>query len=166
MTSFRRGVGYCQNADCPDHLKGVFLINHGDTFYCPTCRRYGMVVQEVGSAENQKEIFKEARIEYNYDPSRQVYQEIAIVRDNSILGPANIYVLRSPLIKTEKRALKVAEAILSNLQRFGLQNGAPRETETVLSLDDSREDFKEKLRALQRDLENSHLSRNREGVSA
>lgn len=159
MSGFRRGVGYCENVECQDYLKGVFLINHGETFYCPSCRHYGMVVQEVGSADNSHEIFKEVRVEYNYDPSRKVYQEIGIVRDDSVPFPANIYVLRSPLIKTEKRALKVAEAILSSLQRFGIQDGTPRQDETVLYFDDSREEFSQKLQALRANLENSYLSR-------
>ena len=35
----KRGVGYCENTDCEDYAKGVFLLNHGDTFYCPRCRQ-------------------------------------------------------------------------------------------------------------------------------
>jgi len=38
MASMKRGVGYCENTDCEDYAKGVFLLNHGDTFYCPRCR--------------------------------------------------------------------------------------------------------------------------------
>ena len=39
MASMKRGVGYCENTDCEDYAKGVFLLNHGDTFYCPRCQK-------------------------------------------------------------------------------------------------------------------------------
>ncbi len=59
--------------------------------------------------------------------------------------------LQSPLIKTEKRALKVAEAILANLNRYrGLLNDdeIPRTTEIIISFDDPFETFQEKLHQL------------------
>ena len=71
-----------------------------------------------------------------------------------------MYTLQSPLIKTEKRALKVAEAILANLNRYrGLLNGdeIPRTTEIILSFDDPLDDFREKVRQLGRELEQSGL---------
>ena len=48
MASMKRGVGYCENTDCEDYAKGVFLLNHGDTFYCPRCRQLGKVEKERG----------------------------------------------------------------------------------------------------------------------
>ena len=114
----KRGVGYCENTDCEDYAKGVFLLNHGDTFYCPRCRQLGKVEKERGFYTGNTDIFKEVRVEYNFDPINSVYREIAIVRDESLWGRNNVYTLQSPLIKTEKRALKVAEAILANLNRY------------------------------------------------
>ena len=134
----KRGVGYCENTDCEDYAKGVFLLNHGDTFYCPRCRQLGKVEKERGFYTGNSDIFKEVRVEYNFDPINGVYREIAIVRDESLWGRNNVYTLQSPLIKTEKRALKVAEAILANLNRYrGLLNGddIPRTTEIIRSLD-------------------------------
>ncbi len=55
------------------------------------------------------------------------------------------------MIKTESRALKVAEAILANLSRDpGLVNSdeIPRTTEVILSLDSSPEEFSRQLKAL------------------
>ena len=118
MASMKRGVGYCENTDCEDYAKGVFLLNHGDTFYCPRCRQLGKVEKERGFYTGNSDIFKEVRVEYNFDPINGVYREIAIVRDESLWGRNNVYTLQSPLIKTEKRALKVAEAILANLNRY------------------------------------------------
>jgi len=76
----KRGVGYCENTSCEDYAKGVFLLNHGDTFYCPRCRQLGKVEKERGFYTGNTEIFKEVRVEYNFDPINSVYREIGIVR--------------------------------------------------------------------------------------
>ena len=89
-----------------------------------------------------------------------MYREIAIVRDESLWGRNNVYTLQSPLIKTEKRALKVAEAILANLNRYrGLLfffNNTPT-TEIILSFDDNFEEFSRKLEQLSKEWEASGL---------
>jgi ribosomal protein S27AE len=160
MARMKRGVGYCQNTECEDYAKGVFLLNHGDTFYCPRCRQLGKVEKERGFYTGNSDIFKEVRVEYNYDPIHGIYREIAIVRDESLWGRNNVYTLQSPLIKTEKRALKVAEAILANLNRYrGLLSGddIPRTTEIILSFDESRDEFTRKLRQLSKEWEASGL---------
>lgn len=162
VREMKRGVGYCMRTECEDYAKGVFLLNHGNTFYCPRCREVGTVKAEVGSFSGEAEVFKEVRVEYNFDPINERYQETAIVRDESLWGRNNVYTLQSPLIKTERRALKVAEAVLANLNRFGLTpNGIPRTTETILSFDDSAEEFARKCRILEAELENSALKQSR-----
>ncbi len=164
MARMRRGVGYCENTECEDYAKGVFLLNHGDTFYCPRCRQLGKVEKERGFYTGNSDIFKEVRVEYNFDPINGVYREIAIVRDESLWGRNNVYTLQSPLIKTEKRALKVAEAILANLNRYrGLLNGdeIPRTTEIILSFDEPYEEFRRKVEQLGRELEQSGLRETR-----
>lgn len=159
--SVKRAVGYCEKVDCEDYAKGVFLLNHGDTFYCPRCRDKGEVVPERG-IHNAKDgvSFKEVRVEFNYDPINRCFKEIGIVRDESIWGSGNTYTLFSPLIKTEKRALKVAEAILANLQRYAdiLDDGIPRTSETIISFDDDIDIFTDKMRRLAAEWENSNLS--------
>ncbi len=144
----KRGVGYCEDTDCEDYAKGVFLLNHGNTFYCPRCQKLGHVEEERGSAANGALVFKEVRVEYNFELTQRKYREIAIVRDESLWGRNNVYTLQSALIKTEARALKVAEAILANLNRYpGVLDGddIPRTTEVILSWDDSLADFAQKL---------------------
>ena len=111
----RRGVGYCMNTGsievegCEEYAKGVFLLNHGDNFYCPRCRHLGTVVKETGTAVygGGNAPFKEVRCEFNYDPCTEKFREIAIDRDEAIWGTGSKYTLLSPLIKTEKRALKL-----------------------------------------------------------
>jgi ribosomal protein S27AE len=157
----KRAVGYCENTDCEDYAKGVFLLNHGENFHCPRCRQLGSVEAEQGFHTGDSDIFKEVRVEFNYDPINGVYREIGIVRDESLWGRCNVYTLQSPLIKTEKRALKVAEAILANLNRYrGLlgQGEIPRTNEILLSFDDTNEEFSRKLKQLSKEWENSALA--------
>lgn len=171
----KRGVGYCmqvgssEHEGCEDYSKGVFLLNHGDRFDCPRCRMRGIVVPERGYTPilrsppgTNEAVYKEVRVEYNYDPVAARYREIAIVRDESVEGSGNKYVLMSPLIRTEKRALKVAESLLANLQRYAnfLGDGdddIPKVTEFILSFDDEAPEFQRKLKALSEELGNSTL---------
>ena len=165
--NMKRAVGYCQNAGsaghegCEDFAKGVFLLNHGETFYCPRCRQLGEIQPERGFAERFNDApYKEVRVEFNYDPNSKTFREIAIVRDEAVWGSGSKYTLLSPLIKTEKRALKVAEAILANLQRFAdlAEDGIPRTTEVIISFDEDIEVFTQKMRRLGEDWENSSLA--------
>ncbi len=168
----KRGVGYCMNTGsletegCEEYAKGVFLLNHGNNFYCPRCRHLGKVVKEVGQADrgDNDAPFKEVRVEFNYDPCTGKFREIAIVRDEAIWGTGSKYTLLSPLIKTEKRALKVAEAVLANLQRYAELAGEdeiPRCTEVIISLDDNPAIFLKKMKALGESWQQSSLSQAR-----
>ncbi len=163
----KRGVGYCmntgslENKGCEEYAKGVFLLNHGTTFYCSRCLCMGTVVMETGKAEHHgRAPFKEVRCEFNYDPLAEKFREIAIVRDEAIWGRGAKYTLMSPLIRTEKRALNVAEAILANLQRYSELAGGdeiPRCTEVIISLDEDMSIFSEKMKALGEAWEQSSL---------
>ena len=160
----RRAVGYCEQDQCDDYCKGVFLLNHGQTFMCPRCREEGAIIPEKGSYSGTSNVFKEVRVEYNWDNVNHEFREIAIVRDESLWGRCNTYTLKSPLIKTERRGLKVAEAILSNLNKFSnmtdLDNGEiPGTLETLLNFDNSPEVFKASLDKLAEELLKSPLAR-------
>jgi hypothetical protein len=164
MSRASRGVGYCQNSHCEDFGKGVFLLNHGTTFSCPDCRQQGRVETERGFARGESKVFREVRVEYNYDPEQHAYRDVAIVQDISLWGDTSSYTLRSPLVRTEKRALKVAEAILANLNRAPdhlAPDEIPTAAETVLCLDSSREDFDRKLEQLAKEWEASGLCASR-----
>lgn len=160
----KRAVGYCETVKCEDYAKGVFLLNHGNTFLCPRCRAEGSVVPERGSYTGTSGVFKEVRVEFCYCAVYHKYDAIAVVRDESLWGRCSTYVLQSPLIKTEQRALKVAEAVLSNLnkysQMFDLDKGdIPSSTETWLTFDMPRDEFKVKLDELAEELAKSPLAR-------
>ena len=167
--AMKRAVGYCttvgggsQGGGCEDYAKGVFLLNHGETFYCPRCRELGLVVAERGISDHKDGVpFKEVRVEFNYCAVNSRFKEIAVVRDEAIWGSGSRYTLFSPLIKTEKRALKVAEAILSNLQRYSELADAediPRTTEIIVSFDEDIKEFSKQMDKLGQEWENSSLA--------
>lgn len=158
----KRSVGYCTAKECEDYMKGIFLLNHGDTFYCPRCKHLGFVEPESGRSKGSLGIYKEVRIEYDYDPLQKKYRGLAIVRDESLWGECNVFYFQSPLIRTEKRALKVAEATLSNLNiqdRPLLPGELPYATEMVMSFDVSREQFAKEIGKLETRLENEAFNR-------
>jgi hypothetical protein len=175
----RRGVGYCTNLGsrdeqgCSDYAKGIFLVNHGKDFTCPVCNKSGTIVMEQGiPSKRLAEPYKEVRVEFNFDPVHMKFQGIAIVRDEAIPTQGSKYTLLSPLIKTENRALKVAEAILGNLQRdsgigdsgigdSGIGDsgiGIPGTGETIISLDDDSESFTQRMKTLGDEWQKSSLA--------
>lgn len=159
----RRAVGYCKNEECESFNKGSFLLSQPETFYCTRCRKAGLAEPEEGSYVGDSDTFKEVRVEYNFDPAANKYQGMAIVRDESLWGRNNVYTLKSPLIQTDSRALKVAEAILANLNLYGLSGGGfPHGTrEIILHLDNPREDFQAQCARLSQTLERSSLAQPR-----
>ncbi len=160
MSRMKRAVGYCIVNGCDDKSKGVFLLNHGDSFVCPRCRKSGIVVPESGHVIDRGPVFKEVRVEFDYNADDRKYHGLAIVKDNAVEPPASIYTLRSPLIRTEKRALKVAEGTLATLMRpTPVRDGEiPRATEYVLSFDCNANTFKDNLSKLSDELSQGWLS--------
>lgn len=157
----KRAIGFCDSLDCADYNKPIFLINHEKHFYCPNCTQKGFIEPESGSYIGQETHYKEVRVQFNFDPLTRSYRETAIVTDESLTG-GNTYYLNTPLVSTQNRALKIAEAILSNLNRFGLdKNDIPRPSGTTLNFDASREEFFESCQVLGKELAGSALSRNR-----
>jgi hypothetical protein len=162
-TERRRAVGYCENPGCAEYLKGVFLFHRSKDEYkkfcCTHCRKKGFVEFETGGYTGNPDRFKEVRVEFNFSPGSKKYLLIAIVRDENLWGRTGVYTLHSPLIRTEKRALKTAEAILGNLNRRGIADtgGVEGTGEVVISLDDSREEFMHRLDILAEELKKSNL---------
>lgn len=151
---YHRAVGYCENSDCVQKHRGVFLLNNPGEFYCPCCREEGFVEAEEGSFSGNPEMFNEVRVEFDFAPADRTYSATAIVRDES-LGDVNqhgiphgVYVIRSPLVKTHVRALKVAESVLSTLSVYGgldEKSELPRSSEVLLSFDKPRAEFAKDL---------------------
>ena len=162
----KRAVGYCTNSGCEDFAQGVFVLNPPSSFFCARCRGVGQLVRERGWREGSSpdDSFKEVRIKFDYTPIGSEFRQTAVVRDNSLSGEHLIYTLQSPLVKTETRALKMAESILANLNccrdRLDLTE-IPGTSERVLSFDDPFEEFSRKLGLLSKDWEEANSSHRR-----
>ena len=149
----KRSVGYCTNVECDEVFKGVFLMNHSsNVYYCGACRARGFVKDEIHSALNNSTVYGKVVVEYNFDIVESRYRDMAAVIDESIPQKDdrfNVYYLHSPLIKTEKRAIKVAEALLSFLFMNAfvpMQGVGPRSTrETIIDMSRRDKDFEEGL---------------------
>ena len=156
----RRAVGYCTNPVCDDTWKENFLLGHEESYQCVRCGLPGKIEREHGHVENSLRIFREVRFHYYYEPNIDKYMTIVAVSDDS-LEEGNVYHMFSPFVKTEGRALKMAESVLANLNLGSAKEGAlPSTTETVLSWDDSPDEFALKCARWRRSLEGSHLCLN------
>jgi hypothetical protein len=147
----RKAVGYCTDTDCEDVFKGIFLLNHGDYYYCARCRKLGMMEEENSKVSGFGYKFTECRVEFSFDPLERCYRSVAIVKEEgkeAIQG--RTYTLYSPLIKTEKRALKIAEGLLGRLQeRREVKDGdIITTTERILLWDEPMDVYKQKLEKL------------------
>ena len=165
FSQLKRAIGICRNLECEDYNKDVFLINHGEFFTCPKCRKQGRYKQELGTTLNRTSLdFYQVRVEFAYDPDSDTFKSIAIVTDESMSKDGgNVYTLKSALIRTDKRALQVAEALLGNLMLAteGIfdGNGVTRAKEHLLCFDSPLADVKRDLERLSQELQNSRLRR-------
>jgi ribosomal protein S27AE len=148
VATMHRAVGYCLNEDCSEYTKGVFLLNHGDSFNCPRCSMRAWVEPERAKLKNGSQVFREVRIEYNFCPIELKYREVAIVTKDDVEVPedANVLTVYSPLIKTDKRALRVAETYLGHLEYNDIEDGKlPWARETLIDLDKPRDTVRKEL---------------------
>jgi len=149
MSRSSRAVGYCESVECRDYLKGVFLLEHGDTFWCPQCRSVGFIERETTKVEGDSDVFGQVIVEFNYDPCQKRYCELAIVEDENMSLESSTMRVKSPLVRTEKRALKIAESVLANLAMGATVSEGLRIKEIVLSFDDSLDKLKNDLKVVE-----------------
>lgn len=110
----RHGAGYCLNQECEAYLKAAF-INNVDKFWCAKCKEKGISKIDTFFVKNNCPVYKEARIEFNFDPTKNKFKSLAIVRDEDLPDSANVFTMCSALYNTDKRALRIAEQLLGNL---------------------------------------------------
>lgn len=170
---FEKGVGYCENVECADYLKGMFLFLHEkETFTCGSCGQESThMVQEKGIVEREGIVpFACVRVEYCYDAARRRYDEIVVLTDDSFQGPSGTYTIQNPLCKTPTRAAKIAEAMLNVINEGVLLDedlsNTPKAYEKILSFDKPADEFRKDLKALEHSLmDNSFLQRTPSVVS-
>lgn len=109
-----RGCGYCVNTECQHYLKQNFL-NTPDAFFCGTCKVKGLAALDSYEVLNSHPLFRQVRLEFNFDPAQKRYRGLAIVTDDSMVSHANVFSLCIPTIGTEKLALTTAERVLNHL---------------------------------------------------
>lgn len=152
-----RAVGWCTNERCDEIYKLVFLINHGDKYFCAKCRGVGCIENEEAEIEKGlNDSFKEVRVEFDWHAEDGEYHGVAIVRDE--LNPrGGVYTFFSPLVRTNKRALRMAESMLASLQL--IENVTPQTQVRTLPLtvnfDDSLGSVKAQLKNLETTFEKS-----------
>ena len=140
----RRGCGYCDNEDCIDYLKGVFLLKHGSLFYCPKCRERGFISEEIRvDYGTPNEVYKTVRVHFGFNPASRTHTEIGVV-DIPELRLGGLYEIYSPLIRTEKRALQLAEVTLC-----ALNSGVVDEEPGITVLNIDRDDWHTQLEKLE-----------------
>jgi hypothetical protein len=139
MKRMKRSVGICYGVNCGQFARPVFLLNQ-ETFSCPACKLAGEVVHEGSRSENSSRIFKEVRVEFDYNPIEKCFAQTAVVRDESLWGRNNAFHFSTPLVKTAKQALKMAEGMLAALNQLSVTcdvDDLPRYSETRLNWDES-----------------------------
>ena len=143
-TGMQRGVGWCSNAECMERYKLVLLIGLAATgdFWCPTCRHPGRRQDEEYLGLGA-EWYASVRVEFNFDPERAAFTEAVVVYLGDLPHGAAL-TLRSPLVKTESRATKIGQALLSNLN----VHGHARTTEFNLFFDRPLAEVREQCAAL------------------
>jgi len=146
MMTTKRGIGYCYNEACAEFHKGVFLLNYGAVFYCPRCRQNGEVVGEQRlDFPTDEGVYTKVEIFFNYSPQKREYKERAIVQIQG-MPTFGVFIMKSPLVKTERRALKMAETVLCALNAGRDKNNLT--TEATYTMDCSLSDFKAQMEEL------------------
>jgi hypothetical protein len=137
----KRGVFYCDEELCPAYCKGTFVIAPAPAdHYCTACHCRGQLMLEQTTSDGSERPARRVTVEYNYAPKLKRYREAAIVTDEGLDRGAE-WIIRSPLIKTEKRALLVAERALANLAAFR----EPMRHQIVLDMDKPLGEWKAEL---------------------
>lgn len=122
-----RGVGFCINPTCEDYTRGRVLGAGATSYVCRRCHWVGKVEQERGQRLGKFHLVSEVRVEYAYDPEREIYTRTAVVNEDRLLRPQAVYVLQTPLVESEEMACAVGRAILNRLNERFLKRPAQRQ---------------------------------------
>lgn len=146
----KRGVGICYEEECVQYKKHTFIYNPDKRYFCTVCNNEGYMIQERCETMGKGENYTCVRIEFDFDPGKKKFRGLAIVKMENTLEIGKTYILYSPLIRTENRALKCAESTLAKLRNC---QEAPigevvRPTEETLNLSLTDKEYKEALERL------------------
>ncbi len=110
-----RGVGYCMNPTCVRYARGRVLPKGADSFVCGKCHWVGKAELERGEMRGRHRVVSEVRVEYAFDPEREIYRSSVVVNEDRLLRPHGVYVLQTPLVESEEMACAVGRAVLARL---------------------------------------------------
>jgi hypothetical protein len=106
------------NSACETYLRGRVLPHHQlERFLCPRCGFSGRVELERGVRSGHGQEVGEVRVEYGYDPVRNIYTESTVVHGERQSGARAVYTLQSPLIQSADTAIGVARTILARMRQ-------------------------------------------------
>jgi hypothetical protein len=155
-----RAVGYCENVHCKEYLKGIFLLNHGNDYNCHFCMESGFIEREEVTQEGDFKLFRTVKLNFDYDASSKRYRQLALVTDECTPCHYSTLVIKSPLVKTERRALKLAEMYLGRLAiTEETIDNLHQVYETQFDLSWNREKFSYELNKWEKELTNSNFLR-------
>ena len=121
-----RGVGYCMNRVCDLHGRGRVLSSGASTYVCGRCGWVGKTEYERGQRLGKHEIVSEVRVEFAFDPEREIYTRSIVVNEERLLRSQAVYVLQTPLIESPELACSVGRAVLKRLNERALGRVAAR----------------------------------------
>ena len=130
-----KAIGFCNNYNCDQFAKGIFLLYHEGDFFCPSCAKLGEFKRESRTEYGEGGVYREVKVEFGYNRTSDMYASIAVVSINEI-KEGKTYVIQSPLILTENRALKVAANILCSLNSGVVDPATNCPGEIIINLDD------------------------------
>ncbi len=146
-----RAIGYCTRKVCENYLKGVFLLNHGDIFNCLRCRNIGFIEPE-SRIDSGKDVdadvvlYKKVQVHFDFSPDIRQYTKTAVV-EISELSEGEVYEIRTPLVHTESRAMRIAETTLCTLNSGLKQEDGKFTSELIIQLDS--DDWRKQLKQLE-----------------
>ena len=121
-----RGAGYCINTVCEHHGRGRMLKVQIDSFVCSRCGRPGKVELERGVRSGDFDVFSEVRVEWGFDPLRDIYTQRTVVTEERLLRPHAIYTLQTPLVESVEGACAVGRMILDRLNARTFSKSEPQ----------------------------------------
>jgi len=133
-----RGIGFCDNQHCSLFLKGIFIYHHEGPFCCVECKKVGIIEAERGKiAGPSGTLVGIVEIEYCFDTASRRYREKLILRDDSLGLKVRTYTAFCPLLNNERRASKLAEVLMANLNEMTgpLAGDLPFVPEKTISFD-------------------------------
>ena len=112
-----RGVGYCLNPACNLYRRGRVLVPGSNAFVCGECGWMGRTQHERGYRHGDFGVVSEVRVEFGYDPARDIYTEQVVVTEDRTIRRQGIYILQTPMVEKRETALELGRIVLERLNR-------------------------------------------------